>query len=252
MRTVVLSALKAGMTRLRLKGGASQESLYDLKNGYVNVAREAVSRDGTRIDSQIPSGTKGLAAFQDKFHVFSNAPVAMTDARYVCDVLIHPSDRTLTIKQIWFSAPFVGALYVSAEFSDGSVYHYWLLASPVWSQLSPYMAGDLVSPSVENGFVYKADRYGAPNPSWKAGVARAVNDVVEPTVYNGFGYKAIATTGTAPKSGDTEPVWPTSEGAEVFEDVSLTPTPPPVTTPNPPGNRTGNDTQDRYGNGFLK
>ncbi|WP_256202355.1 hypothetical protein [Stenotrophomonas pictorum] len=59
MRQIAMSAVKAGITRLRDKGGASSDSLYDLLNGYVTAARTIKCRPGTRIDAELPEGTKG-------------------------------------------------------------------------------------------------------------------------------------------------------------------------------------------------
>ena len=39
-----LTAVKAGITRLRTKAGAARESLYDLLNGYVDASRKMKSR----------------------------------------------------------------------------------------------------------------------------------------------------------------------------------------------------------------
>ena len=52
---------------------------------------------------------------------------------------------------------------------------------------------------------------------WNAGVARAMGDVIEPTVYNGFKYTVIGTDGANPSSGSTEPDWPTEAGAQIIE-----------------------------------
>ena len=46
---VTLSAVQAGITRLRTKGGASPESLYDLINGYVTAARTIAPRPGSAL-----------------------------------------------------------------------------------------------------------------------------------------------------------------------------------------------------------
>ena len=46
-RIVYLNALKAGISRLRTKGGPDPETLYDLVNGYVTQAGTVESRPGT-------------------------------------------------------------------------------------------------------------------------------------------------------------------------------------------------------------
>ena len=56
-----INALTAGINRLRTKGGASNDGLYDLLNGYVTLAGTIVSRPGTVEDATLPAGTVGLS-----------------------------------------------------------------------------------------------------------------------------------------------------------------------------------------------
>src|SRR5690606_35861833 len=64
---------------------------------------------------------------------------------------------------------------------------------------------------------YQATRIGSPGAAWAAGVERTIGDVVEPTVYNGYKYTVTATTGANPTSGLIEPDWPTESGAQIIE-----------------------------------
>ena len=161
-----------------------------------------------------------------------------------------------TLEHIHFAAPFMGALYVAAEFSDGNVYHYWLQPGTQWEANKVYKLGDIVYPSTPTGLVYRASRLGSANPPWAPNVPRFdgtggsgyEQSVVEPTVYNDFYYTCIATTGASPRSGTVEPLWPEEDGATVIEstdnpaDVNIPTTTTPSGTSTPDSNVT-----DRYG-----
>jgi len=249
MRQQALSAVKAGITRLRDKGGASPDSLYDLLNGYVTAARTIKARGGTRIDYQLPASlTKGLVYFRGQFVVFASDPLAIAQPGYAVEILKHPdAQSTATLVDIHFAMPFLGYLYVVAEWSDGSVYHYWLQVAETWQPSTMYFEGDTVAPIVLNGYAYVAERQTPAPPVWAAGVARAVGDKVIPTTGNGYQYTVIETVGANPSSGSTEPAWPTSVGATVTENSDGQPS---GTVVNGPGLTTPpKAVTDRYGTG---
>jgi len=132
----------------------------------------------------------------------------------------------IPLKDIHFAAPFMGFLYVVAEFDVdsatealwGSTYHYWLQTVGTWAPDTVYQIGNLVSPTVPNGFTYRAARISAPNPAWTPQTLHAVDDQVEPTVANGYYFVAIETDGANPITGTVEPTWPTTTDATVAED----------------------------------
>ncbi|TPG08319.1 hypothetical protein EAH88_11860 [Rhodanobacter glycinis] len=244
MTDINLNALKAGINRLRTKGGADPSSLYDLVNGYVAIDGSMVSRGGTESDKILPSGTKGLCAFNGGMVVFSNVPTPITGTKYSCEVLVNPNDATQAIKEIHFAAPFMGFLYVVAEFDNGDVFHYWLQAGGTWVADTMYKVGDTVLPTVRNGFRYQTVLKSNP-AAWAPNVPRSLGDVVQPTVYTGWKYTVVEVDGDNPTSAATEPVWPQSEGAQISEDVDSTPAPaPPPSTSGTPGS-------GRYGNSKL-
>jgi hypothetical protein len=132
----------------------------------------------------------------------------------------------IPLKEIHFAAPYMGFLYVVAEFDVdsnteaewGSTYHYWLRNVGEWTADTVYTIGDLIEPTTPNGFTYRAARISAPNPAWSAQTLHAVDDVIEPTVANGYFFTAIETDGANPVSGTVEPTWPTTTDATVAED----------------------------------
>lgn len=245
-RQVVLNAAKGGINRLRTKGGAEPQNLYDLVNGYVTEDGTIVSRPGTSLHANLPEGTKGLTAFEGVLVVYSDEPKDMPDG-YLAEVLTHPSDDTLTLAQIHYANPFLGSLYVVAEWSNGDVFHYWLTSADTWEATKAYGASAVVQPSEPNGFQYRANRIGEPGRIWAPGDEIAVGDIVEPTVFNGYKYEAVEVQGEPPRTGQTEPNWPTSPDAVIVEsaDVPLsnqeqTPTPTPGVPPrydNPGGSK---------------
>jgi hypothetical protein len=274
MRSAPLTTIKGGISRLRTRGGARADTLYDLKNGYVIESGEVVARPGTERMATLDSLTRGLCAFNGSLHTFCHTSVTVPDG-YTLNIITHPEppdtgyyyDQTPTLEVIHFAEPFLGGLYIVAEFSDGEIFHFWLQTGETWEADTVYTVGALVSPTTANGLVYQAERYGPPSLSWAPDVPRYTGDgyedqsVVEPTTYNGFYYECIDTDGGNPRSGTVEPTWPEEEDAQVVErtDTGLaqtepTDSTPPTTTPAPTQNDSETGAQypdpsiwDRYG-----
>lgn len=235
MRDIPLTVVEGGIQRLRTKGGANPKSLYDLVNGYVTADRKVRRRPGTFRVAELPAGTKGLVAFRGAFHVFAHETVAGLPDGFVLHVLQHPARENLEgdpipIKRIHFAQPFMGALYVVAEFDvtiggdiEHNVYHYWLQGEGnSWQADTAYKAGAIVSPTTPNGLYYRATRLGQPNPAWTPDTPITQGDLREPTVYNDFYFEAVQVLGDSPRTGPVEPDWPTETGAQIIEDVAGT------------------------------
>lgn len=236
MAEIILSAVKTGITRLRTKGGASPDSLYDLANSYVTAARTMVPRPGSAVHERLPEGTIGLGLFDGVFQVFSDHAVTGLPSNFNLNVLSHPDGNDeATLVRIWKKEPLMGGLYVVAEWSDGEVFHYWLLSvsAGTWTPDTIMMLGDTVTPTVQNGLTYVAGRLNPADPVWVKGEEREVGEIVEPTTFNGYKYTAIEAYGNPPRSGDTEPEWPAEDGAIVVEEADLAPPAPPPTNPPP-------------------
>lgn len=245
MRMLTLNAVRSGMTRLRDKGGASPDTLFELTNGYISASRAPTQRPGTRHILTFPAGTVGLFIFKDKFHVCAATPIASTDARVVIDVLRHPdAGFTGALKKIWYAQPMLGYPYIVAEFDNGDVFHYWLRAPAAWLPNHAYNVGDLVQPTSPNGYYYQATAQTAP-PAWAPSVARALDDIVQPTTATGWKYTVTAVSGDNPASGKTEPVWPQIDGATITEFREAGPPPAPPAAPGAPVDDPGGD---RYNN----
>jgi hypothetical protein len=251
-RTIALNATQGGIDRQRTEGSPSPNTLYDLVDGYRDAANVMRGRPGSvamknLAASAAAGATKGFTVYQGGFVVFSSEPQTMPDG-VTCEVLVNPVDPTLTLSEVHFVAPFLRHLFVVAEFSDESVYYYWLQTAETWEAETVYTLGELVQPTVPNGFVYRAVRLGAPNPLWSPNVERANGDKVEPTTPDGFYYQVVDTAGTTPRSGTVEPDWNDEQGALTYEDVDLTAPTPPTTGPTTPPTTLPVDDQNRYGN----
>lgn len=246
MKSITLNATKAGMTRMREKGGASPETLYELTNAFVTASKAPRQRPGTTFKFELPPNTKGLCAFRGVFHVFSASVVASLDpTHYVVDTLRHPeAGFSGHLKDIHFAAPVQNRLYVVAEFDDGQIFHYWMQEPDAWVPNHAYLPSDIVQPTVPNGYYYRPSTDLTP-PAWSPGVKRAVGDVVQPTTTTGWMYTVTSTTGDSPRSGDDQPEWPTTVGATVVEYVEAGPPPPAPGAPAPPS---GDPNDGRYGN----
>lgn len=252
LRPLVLSSLDAGMTRLRIKGGAAQDALYELTNGYVDASGAPTSRDGTTWSYTLPAGTVGITAFAGKLHVFSQAPVTLANDLYVNDVLVNPvAGYTGTLTTIYFAKPFLGFLYVVAGFTDGSgnktTYHYWLQEPVEWTANTVYGINAQVQPDTPNGFYYVAQT-SVNYPVWQPNTAYAEGDIVQPSTANGYVFEVTEAVGTNPTSGPTEPTWPSTPGAQVFETVEGANSPSSTPTSTITQAALPASVIDRYGN----
>lgn len=229
-----LTVIKGGLTRQRIKGAALKDSLYQLLNGFVTTEKTIKVRPGTLLEETLTAGTVGLVHFDGNFHVFANVSVAVPSG-YKLHILKSPDDSALAVTRIHFAEGFLGALYVAAEFTGGTIFHYWLQPADDWEANTDYVVNQTAAPTTPNGFVYKALRLSGANPAWTENTPRVVNDVVEPTLENGFKYTVTDIIGPTPRSGPLEPIWPTKVGAIIIEDLDdesgTAPTSPDSPTP---------------------
>jgi hypothetical protein len=247
-RPTVLNAVDAGITRLRSKGGASPKSLYDLVDAYVTAGKTILPRPGSRRVASLPPGSIGLTLYEGEFHVYASSNIGAMPAGYHLNILIHPTNAGASLRYIWAAFPYLGHLYVVAEWSTGEVFHYWLEKRAAWQASTVYREGDIVEPTVPNGFAYQATRMNPAAPAWAPNVPRALNDRVAPTTSNGYEYVVVDVQGANPKSGAVEPTWPTADGAQVIEDTDLGTAPPTSGDDGDGAPPLPSDVEDRYDN----
>jgi hypothetical protein len=250
VRPYPLGSFNAGINRQKVKGGASGRQLYDLLNAYIDQSGSAQPREGTIRNAVLTSGSVGLAAMNGTLQVFA-ATVLTVPAGYKCNVLLHPTDQTQLLIKIWFAKPFMGFLYVVAQFTNGDIFHYWLQSNGAWAASTVYKSGTVIEPSAPNGLGYLAVRDLPPNPTWTAEAAVTVNQLVEPTQYTGYYYKATTVVGTTPHTGPVEPVWPTvaNKTVQEFGDFGSTASASDATAATATG--LGKTITDRYGNSAV-
>lgn len=253
MRPIELHNLKQGINRLRVKGGASPQSLYDLVNAYITQEGSIVPREGTIRAATLTSQTVGLVAIDGIFNVFAIS-LQTVPSGYNCNLLINPVNPALALSKIWFAQPFMGFPYVVAQFSDGSIFHYWLQSNGTWAANTVYKTGNIVTPlATPNGLAYQAVRAMPPNSTWQPQIGVTAGTVIEPTDYTGFAYRAVAVEGTSPHTGSTEPSWPTVKGGVIqeFGDFDTSSTDAGTTQGSGTGSSSpplGSTITDRYGN----
>jgi len=248
-RSVILNTMAAGMTRLRGKGGESPETAWEITNGYVTASKSIKQRPAVVYQTLLPATSRGLCPFNGSLYTFT-AHAVSNPGTAIVEILTHPTPGFAgELYRIHFAAPFMGLLYVVAEFDDHNIYHYWLQNPPAWTEFTIYHENDLVQPTVPNGFYYKAQLDNNAPPAWQALHQYSTGDNVQPTTYNGFFYTATNLLPASPtSSSDTEPTWPTTENSFVLESsaggTSVQPTPPTPPAAPAPGTSAGG----RYSN----
>jgi hypothetical protein len=244
--------MRGGINRLKVKGAARADSLYDLTNAYLTQAGTIVPREGTIRAATLTNQTVGLTAFNGQFNVFATS-MQTVPAGYVCNLLIHPTNPAATLTKIWFAKPFMGFPYVVAQFSTGEVFHYWLQSNGSWAANTVYKTGAIVTPTPANGLAYQALRDMPANSNWTAQSTITAGTVVEPTQYTGYAYRAVSVLGSSPHTGSTEPIWPTTIGGIVQEFGDFDTSSSSSGTTQASSNTTsaqplGSNITDRYGN----
>lgn len=174
MRTAPLTTIQGGISRLRTKGGARADTLYDLLNGRVTLDGSVVPRPGMSRFARLPSTTHGLTAFNGHIYVFSTI-IQSLSFPFVNLVVAHPTDPTQDIKTIHFAQPFLGFMYVVIEWQNGDIFHYWLRSGGPWLANHIYKIGDIVEPTVPNGLAYQAVRITSANGPWTPNTPHSTN-----------------------------------------------------------------------------
>lgn len=256
MRPFPLTTLTGGINRLQVKGNASASNLYDLLNAYITNEGTVTPREGTNRSATLDSNSVGLMYFDGVPNIFAGTfttSTATVPSGYNLNVLLNPVNASATPTKIWFAKPFMGFPFVTAQFSDGSVYDYWLQNNGSWTSATVYTSASIVTPDTPNGFAYQGVRDFPTNPLWTADTIITSGSYVEPNEATGYAYKAIAVAGTSPHTGSTEPVWPTVSGGQIQEfgdfdtsssDAGTTQGTPSITTQ---ANLLSSQITDRYG-----
>ena len=218
-----------GIDRNRNQSPPRDGTLYDLVNAYLTPGHTLKRRNG--FTKQQALASFGLTSYGGKLHTFYSGADPGSNALLTTHKLVCPDGSASALVKVHYAAPLLGYLYVVAEFANGNVSHYYLdnggVTAPTWAATTQHQYGDMVSPTVANGFRYWVQSVLAA-AAWQPGEAVAVNTLVQPTAPNGYVYKCTAVNGPPGfanfVTGSTEPVWPLAVGATVIEDVEYSET----------------------------
>lgn len=255
MRAIPLADQSEGINLLRSKGGASPQGLFDLVNGWVTPKRTINARPGTVAAASFPSGTKGVVGFENKFHTFASNPATVSDDPNVVVHILRRSDGSASaLTKVHRAFPFLGRLYVVAEYADGAVRHFWLELPVTWSANKVYAFGQKVLPTTNAGFYYAIEGVSAV-AAWQENSVVVVGDFKQPKITNNFKYELTAGTGPSGfplRTSETEPTWPTTDGATVIERRFVTSiTKPPGSGTPTGGGDGGSSALDEYGHSYA-
>jgi Concanavalin A-like lectin/glucanases superfamily len=122
---VSLTTVSGGINRLRTKGGADKNSLFDLLNGYVTQANTVKVRPGTYRNANIAqySGaglTKGLLSYQSQLHIFSSQAVEVPP-NYALHVLNYPANSAVSQNLTFTDGTFAATTQIGTGSGYGAV-----------------------------------------------------------------------------------------------------------------------------------
>lgn len=124
MPYVIIEDFSGGLDSRRLSVAASPGTLMELVNAHITRGGEIEKRKAFVSTYDLPSGTKGLASVKSDIYVFgSDAEPAGLPSGVKYQRLQAPGGPDLTKVLSWDT--YAGKLYVSAEFSDGTVHHFY-------------------------------------------------------------------------------------------------------------------------------
>lgn len=115
---------------LDLRKGASVSDanrLRVLNNCYVTTGKTIRKRPGLSVVATLETGTQGLRAAGGKLNTFySTGTVTHADTRFVANKITHPTTPALVVSKIHYADVFNGFIYVSAQYTDGSIKHHYI------------------------------------------------------------------------------------------------------------------------------
>lgn len=124
MPYVIIEDFSGGLDSRRLSVAASPGTLMELVNAHITRGGEIEKRKAFVSTYDLPSGTKGLASVKSDIYVFgSDVEPAGLPSGVKYQRLQAPGGPDLTKVLSWDT--YAGKLYVSAEFSDGTVHHFY-------------------------------------------------------------------------------------------------------------------------------
>lgn len=115
---------KAGLDRRRPQSAAPAGSLWECINAHITRGGDIEKRKAFVAKYALPAGeTFGLARASDSLYVFGSAAAPAVPAGVTYQRLQHPDGLSMTALLDWDT--FSGKIYAIAEYSDGSVHHFY-------------------------------------------------------------------------------------------------------------------------------
>lgn len=124
MGTIWVKEFTGGLDSRRLPEAAAGGTLITGQDGHINRGGEFEKRAAFVPTYTLPSGTKNLAAALTGLTVFGDAPRPAVPSGILYQRLQHPDGATALSRVLSYDR-YAGKLYVAAEFSDGSRYHFY-------------------------------------------------------------------------------------------------------------------------------
>lgn len=133
MPSITFDRFDGGLDTRKGASVSDANRLRDLKNAYITTGRAIKKRPGLELTASLEAGTKGLVSGRGKLNTFFKygAGITHADSRFIAHALAHTTGPVAgysagSISNIEYAEVFSGYFYVSATYSDGSTYHYYL------------------------------------------------------------------------------------------------------------------------------
>lgn len=163
------------------QGVADANKLRELTNAYVTTGKVPRKRPGTVEVATLEAGTVGLISGGGKLNTFYGHGAAITHANplFLANRIAHPSVTSALPSRVRAGQPFLGYLYVAAEYSNGDTYHSYLDVDTTWQAAEAVTVGTFRQPVTANGYRYECTiggTTGAFEPTWPTTVGATVAD----------------------------------------------------------------------------
>ena len=123
MAYILVEDFKAGLDTRKTILTAPPGSLQTLENAHITRGGEIEKRKAFKSYAALPANTFGIAAANNQLYVFGSAAAPTMPTGVLYQRLQHPTGLAMTGVLDWET--FNGKLYVVAQYSDGSVYHFY-------------------------------------------------------------------------------------------------------------------------------
>lgn len=126
MGTITYDKFDVGLDVRRGRAVSDANRCFVLTNAYITTGKTIQKRPCARKIAVLEGGTVGLRAGNGKLNTFhESGSIIHANSLFQANKLSHPT-LSQAIRRIHYGEVFLGFLYVSAEYADGSVVHHYL------------------------------------------------------------------------------------------------------------------------------